>query len=114
MLRVTVLSGLGHAIAVVVALLVYTVVTRAGHQRRHPASAIGWVLGMVTFPYLFLPLFLVFGPRKAVRPQDHPRLKGIGRQREMRATPALSSSGPSRPVSHSAHILKSAARLHSG
>ena len=71
MLRVTVLSGLGHAIAVVVALLVYTVVTRAGHQRRHPASAIGWVLGMVTFPYLFLPLFLVFGPRKAVRPPAH-------------------------------------------
>ena len=71
MLRVTVLSGLGHAIAVVVALLVYTVVTRAGHQRRHPASAIGWVLGMVMFPYLFLPLFLVFGPRKAVRPPAH-------------------------------------------
>ena len=57
MLRVTVLSGLGHTIAVMVALLVYTLVTRAGHQRRHPASAIGWVLGMLTFPYLFLPLF---------------------------------------------------------
>ena len=71
MLRVTVLSGLGHTIAVVVALLVYTLVTRAGHHRRHPASAIGWVLGMLTFPYLFLPLFLVFGPRKAVRPPAH-------------------------------------------
>ena len=68
MLQVTVLSGLGHTIAVVVALLVYTLATRAGHQRRHPSAAIGWVLGLVTFPYLFLPLFLVFGPRKAVRP----------------------------------------------
>ncbi|MEG0921939.1 MAG: phospholipase D-like domain-containing protein [Comamonas sp.] len=71
MLQVTLLSGLGHTIAVVVALLVYSLVTRAGHQRRHPASAIGWVLGMLTFPYLFLPLFLAFGPRKAVRPPAH-------------------------------------------
>lgn len=71
MLQVTVLSGLGHTIAVAVALLVYTLATRAGHQRRHPSAAIGWVLGMVTFPYLFLPLFLVFGRRKAVRPPPH-------------------------------------------
>ena len=71
MLRVTVLSGLGHTIAVAVSLLVYVLATRAGQQRRHPASAIGWVLGMLSFPYLFLPLFLVFGPRKAVRPPAH-------------------------------------------
>lgn len=81
MLRVTVLSGLGHTIAVMVALLVYTLVTRAGHQRRHPASAIGWVLGMVTFPYLFLPLFLVFGPRKAVRPPAHAVIPNSGQRR---------------------------------
>lgn len=68
MLRLIVISGLGHAAVVVIALLVYVLVTRAGHQRRHPAAAIGWVLGMIAFPYLSLPLFLVFGSRKAVRP----------------------------------------------
>ena len=62
------LSGLGHTIVVVVGLLIYVLGTRINHQRRHPSAALGWVLGMVTLPYLTLPLFLLFGVRKFARP----------------------------------------------
>lgn len=68
MIRVAVLSGLGHAIFVAVGLLVYVMGTRIGHQRRHPSAAMGWVLGIITFPYLVVPLFLLFGTRKFARP----------------------------------------------
>ncbi|MFC3217136.1 ArsC/Spx/MgsR family protein [Comamonas sp. JC664] len=68
----------------------------AGHTRRppapHPASAIGWVLGMVTFPYLFLPLFLVFGPRKAVRPPAHAVIPNSGQRRS--SVPSRCRPGP--------------------
>lgn len=72
MIRVAVLSGLGHAIFVAVGLLVYVMGTRIGHQRRHPSAAMGWVLGIVTFPYLVVPLFLLFGTRKFARPARRP------------------------------------------
>ncbi|MDO5654324.1 MAG: phospholipase D-like domain-containing protein [Brachymonas sp.] len=68
----TFLSALGHGIFVVSGLLVYVLVTRAGQQRRHPAAAIGWVLGIVAFPYLGVPLFLTFGGRKFTRPNAAP------------------------------------------
>lgn len=68
MIRVAVLSGLGHTVFVAVGLLVYVMATRIGHQRRHPSAAVGWVLGIVAFPYLIVPLFLLFGTRKFARP----------------------------------------------
>lgn len=63
-----VLSGLGHAALAAVGLLVYVLATRIGHQRRHPSAAVGWVVAMVGFPYVALPLFLLIGTRKFVRP----------------------------------------------
>ncbi|SDM24136.1 cardiolipin synthase [Oryzisolibacter propanilivorax] len=68
MIRIALLSGLGHTIVVVLGLLIYVLGTRINHQRRHPSAALGWVLGMVTLPYLTLPLFLLFGVRKFARP----------------------------------------------
>jgi cardiolipin synthase len=68
MIHITMLSGLGHAVFVTVGLLIYVLGTRIGHQRRHPSAAVGWVLGIIGFPYLFVPLFVLFGTRKFVRP----------------------------------------------
>lgn len=62
------LSALEHGAFVATGLLVYVVVTRIGQQRRHPSAAIGWVLGIAAFPYVGLPLFLIFGTRKFTRP----------------------------------------------
>lgn len=57
-----------HTAAVALGLLTYVLVTRAGRQRRHPSAAFGWVISIVAFPYLAIPLFLLIGKRKAVRP----------------------------------------------
>ena len=62
------LSPLEHGIFVLVGLLTYVVVTRAGGHHRHPSAAIAWVLLIALMPYLGLPLFLAFGTRKLVRP----------------------------------------------
>ena len=62
------LSSLGHAMLVAAGLLVYVMFTRIDHQRRHPSAALAWVLGIVAFPYVALPLFLLFGSRKFARP----------------------------------------------
>ncbi|WP_027995627.1 phospholipase D-like domain-containing protein [Simplicispira psychrophila] len=71
MTRLALLSGLGHALLVAASLLVYVLATRIGHQYRHPSAALAWVLGMVAFPYVTLPLFLFFGTRKYARPPRH-------------------------------------------
>lgn len=62
------LSGLGHTVLVMAGLLVYVLATRIGHQRRNPSAAVAWVISMVALPYLTLPLFLLIGTRKVVRP----------------------------------------------
>ena len=72
MTRFALLSGLGHAVLVVASLLIYVLATRIGHQHRHPSAAMAWVLGLVAFPYLTLPLFFFFGARKVARPARHP------------------------------------------
>ena len=51
---------------VVVGLAIYVAASHSLHQRRHPSAAIAWVLGLVVFPYLILPLYLAFGSRKVV------------------------------------------------
>lgn len=52
-------------------LMLYVVFTRSSQQRRHPSAAIAWVLMMVVLPYAAIPLFLVFGSRKVIRPPAH-------------------------------------------
>lgn len=64
------LPALLHGALAALGLLLYVLATRIGQQRRHPSAAIAWVLAIVTFPYLALPLFLLIGTRKLVRP-DH-------------------------------------------
>lgn len=76
MTRLALLSGLGHTLLVVLGLLIYVMATRIGHQRRHPSAAWSWVLGIVAFPYVAVPLFLLMGTRKFVRPLRQPRIPG--------------------------------------
>ena len=56
-----------HSLAIVVSVLTYVLTTRAERERRPPAIAIAWVLGMLAFPYLVLPMYLFFGRRKLPR-----------------------------------------------
>lgn len=63
-----------------IAVLVYVLTTRVRHERRAPAAAIAWVLGLALMPYVMLPLYVLFGQRKLrpilaatrVPPQDGP------------------------------------------
>ena len=68
MIRLPTLTPLEHVAFMAAGLLTYLVVTRVRRQRRHPYAALAWVMGIAAFPYLGLPLFLVFGTRKVVRP----------------------------------------------
>ena len=68
MIRLPALTPLEHVAFMAAGLLTYLVVTRVRRQRRHPYAALAWVRGIAAFPYLGLPLFLVFGTRKVVRP----------------------------------------------
>ena len=78
MIRVAVLSGLGHAIFVAVGLLVYVMGTRIGHQRRHPSAAMGWVPGIAPSPYRAVPRSLLVGTRRSAGPARRP-LRNPGR-----------------------------------
>lgn len=53
-----------HAAAVATGLLLYVALTHSGRQRRSPASAMAWVIALIAFPYLALPVYLLFGTRK--------------------------------------------------
>ncbi|GAC1304589.1 MAG: phospholipase D-like domain-containing protein [Steroidobacteraceae bacterium] len=56
-----------HSLAVLVSILTYVLSTRAKRERRPPAIAIAWVLGMIALPYFTLPMYLLFGHRKLPR-----------------------------------------------
>lgn len=88
MTRLALISGLGHTLLVVLGLLIYVMATRIGHQRRHPSAALSWVLGIVAFPYVAVPLFLLVGTRKFARPLRQPR------SREGVASPLACGPGP--------------------
>ncbi|MBS0318364.1 MAG: PLDc N-terminal domain-containing protein, partial [Proteobacteria bacterium] len=60
---------LGHLLFVLIGLLIYAVSTHVGAQRHHPSAAVAWVLLIALLPYAGLPLYLIFGSRKFVRPQ---------------------------------------------
>lgn len=53
-----------HLAVVATALLLYVVLTHSGRQHRPPSAAIAWVVSLVAFPYLTLPIYLLFGTRK--------------------------------------------------
>ncbi|MFT3924147.1 MAG: phospholipase D-like domain-containing protein [Myxococcales bacterium] len=57
-----------HLLAVAFGLLLYVLSARARRERRPPASAVAWVLGIVALPYVVVPAYLVFGARKMPRP----------------------------------------------
>ncbi len=56
-----------HSLVVVLSVLTYVLTTRAERERRPPAIAISWVLGLIALPYLTLPMYLLFGRRKLPR-----------------------------------------------
>jgi cardiolipin synthase len=56
-----------HSLVVLTSVLIYVLTTRAERERRPPAVAISWVLGMIALPYLALPMYLLFGRRKMAR-----------------------------------------------
>ncbi len=56
-----------HSLVIVMSLLTYVLTTRAERERRPPAIAIAWVLGMIALPYAALPMYLLFGRRKLPR-----------------------------------------------
>lgn len=58
-----------HAAAVAVGLLLYISLTHSGRQRRPPSAAAAWVLALVAFPYLALPIYLLLGTRKLAHAQ---------------------------------------------
>ena len=66
------LTALEHGAFVASSLLVYVMTTRIRRQRRPPSAAIAWVLSIALLPYLGLPLFLLLGSRKVVRPGHRP------------------------------------------
>ncbi|MCJ0764357.1 phospholipase D-like domain-containing protein [Variovorax terrae] len=63
---------LAHFAIVLASLLVYAVSTHTSGQRRHPSAALAWVLTITLLPYVGLPLYLVLGTRKFVRPARRP------------------------------------------
>ncbi|MET0281908.1 MAG: phospholipase D-like domain-containing protein [Steroidobacteraceae bacterium] len=66
-----------HFLISTLALIVYLVNARARRERRAPAAAIAWVMGLALLPYLMLPLYLIFGQRKLPLPPPRP---AAGRQ----------------------------------
>ncbi len=61
-----------HGLVVMLGLLVYVVVSHLTETRRHPTSAIAWVLFIILVPYAAVPIFLAFGSRKQARPRSAP------------------------------------------
>jgi cardiolipin synthase len=57
------------------AVLIYVLSARTRQERRTPASAIAWVMGLALLPYLMLPLYLLFGQRKIRLAAKPPRVK---------------------------------------
>ena len=53
-----------HSLFVLSGLAIYVIASHTLHQRRHPSTAIAWVLSLVLLPYIALPLYLIFGSRK--------------------------------------------------
>lgn len=96
-----------HLLFVVLALIVYVVTSRASHRRRAPAAAIAWVFAIVVLPYLMLPLYLLFGGRKARRCESLPLVPPEPRHW---ATDILASFGVAPPGEAEVHFHPDGAR----
>ena len=95
------MPALVHAVFVVAGWLTYFLVTRIREQRRHPSAAVAWVLGIAALPYLGVPLFLLFGTRKFVRPsplRPAPRAALADAQAPEWATRLLAGLGVAAPT----------------
>jgi len=53
-----------HGLVVSMGLTVYAITSHIFRQRRHPSASIAWLIGLIVFPYLILPLYLMIGRRK--------------------------------------------------
>ncbi|HEX6018619.1 MAG TPA: phospholipase D-like domain-containing protein [Burkholderiaceae bacterium] len=84
---------LGHLLFGLLCLLVYAVNTHVGAQRRHPSAAVAWVLLIALLPYAGLPLYLIFGSRKFVRPQPHHRAAPAPRDSSARSATVATLMG---------------------
>lgn len=58
-----------HGLVTILALTIYLIASHALRQRRHPAAALAWFVSLALLPYAALPLYLLLGNRKIVRPQ---------------------------------------------
>ncbi len=67
-----------HFLLSTAALLIYVLSARSRHERRAPAAAIAWVMGLALLPYLMLPLYLLFGQRK-LKAAPRPKVATISR-----------------------------------
>ncbi len=72
--------GALHLAAIVTGLLFYVSLRRRGRQYRTAAAALAWVMALVVFPYIALPLFFLLGRRKerGTRPIAWPRNPATG------------------------------------
>ena len=63
-----------HGFFTMLGIGVFLVASHSLRQRRQPTAAMAWVLSLVLMPYLALPLYLLIGARKRIRPL--PALRG--------------------------------------
>lgn len=70
------LYPLAHVAVGALGLVIYVAMAHFGRQRRHPSAAIAWVVAIVSFPFVALPLFLLIGSRKFVRPLSETHFSG--------------------------------------
>jgi cardiolipin synthase A/B len=61
-----------HSAAVMLGLVIYAAASRGDRQRRHPSAAIAWVISLALLPYVALPIYFLFGTRKAPRKPHAP------------------------------------------
>lgn len=59
--------SLGHLSIVCLGLLLYVLTSRTHHARRSSGTAVAWVLLILAFPYLGIPIYLMFGMRKMTK-----------------------------------------------
>lgn len=68
-----------HGLAVAAGLAIYVIGSHTMRQRRQPAAAVAWVITLALVPYVGLPLYLIFGTRKLVRPKRSADHAAVGR-----------------------------------
>ncbi|MFV0482453.1 MAG: phospholipase D-like domain-containing protein [Campylobacteraceae bacterium] len=55
-----------HFMIGAISVLIYVLSTRARGEKRQPAIALAWVVGLALLPYITLPLYIFFGQRKVI------------------------------------------------